>query len=137
MSSAEGGAGWRRDALAEERDTRQERRTVDGDGDGLGESVAIAADKGRDLRKFVVLQDLRAGLFGVDLDNLELEAVGLRNGEDGRGAGVELCDKLASACTSREQSSKTQRKEHAASAYLPGEDLSERRHGCGEAWCWK
>lgn len=97
MSSAGGGASWRR---CDERDTRQWPRTVDGDGDGLGESVAIAADKGRDLSQLVVLQNLRARVIGIDLDSLELEAVGLRNGEDGRGAGVELCDKLASACSS-------------------------------------
>lgn len=76
-------------------DAKEEPLTVDGDGDGLGEGVAIATDEGRNLAELVVLQELLRGVGSVDLDSLKLETVGLCNREDGRGAGVELRDKLA------------------------------------------
>jgi hypothetical protein len=71
--------------------------TVDGDGDALGEDKAISADEGRDLVEGVGLEELLGRLGGVDLDLLKLEVVGLRNGADGRGAGVALCRAARSA----------------------------------------
>ena len=71
----------------------EETRTVDGDGHALGEDVAIRTNKGRDLGERVCLQELGSRLSGVNLDNIEVKAIGLRNREDGGGAGVELCDK--------------------------------------------
>lgn len=64
--------------------------TVDSDGDALGEDKAISADEGRDLVEGVGLEELLSGLGGVGLDLLDLEAVGLRDGADGRRAGVAL-----------------------------------------------
>lgn len=69
---------------------RKASPTVDGDGDALGEDEAISADEGRDLVKGVGLEELFSGLGGVGLDLLEVDAVGLRDGADGRGAGVAL-----------------------------------------------
>jgi hypothetical protein len=65
-------------------------RTVDRNGDALGEDKAISADEGRDLVEGVGLDEVRGRVLGVGLDLLELEVVGLRNGADGRGAGVAL-----------------------------------------------
>lgn len=64
--------------------------TIDRDGDGLGEHKAIGADEGRDLVERVGLQELRRGLGGVGFDLLKLDVVGLRDGADGRRAGVAL-----------------------------------------------
>jgi hypothetical protein len=64
--------------------------TVDSDGDALGEPKAIGTDEGRDLVKGVGLEELGRRLGGVGLNLLELEAVGLRDGADGRRAGVAL-----------------------------------------------
>ncbi len=65
-------------------------RTVDRDGDALGEGEAIGADQGRDLAEGVGGNELRGVVVGVGQDLLEVEAVGLRNGADGRAAGVAL-----------------------------------------------
>ena len=69
---------------------RKHTRTVDSDGDALGENKAISADEGRDLVEGVGLEELLSGLGGVGLDLLDVEAVGLRDGADGRRAGVAL-----------------------------------------------
>ncbi len=58
-------------------------RTVDGNRNALGEDVAIGADEGRDLGKRVVLEVLLSWVGCVRLDNLNVEVVGLRHGEDG------------------------------------------------------
>lgn len=58
-------------------------RTVDSDGNALGEDIAISADKRRNLGKRVVLEVLRARVLRVGLDNLNVEVVGLRHGQDG------------------------------------------------------
>jgi hypothetical protein len=83
--------------LAEEGSLLVLRGNVDGYGDGLGERVAIAADKSRDLAELVVLEELGRGVPSLYLDGLKLEAIGLRDREDGGGAGVELCDKALSS----------------------------------------
>lgn len=64
--------------------------TVDGDGHALGEDVAIGADEGRDLVEGVGLEELSGRVGDVGLDLLDVEVVGLRDGADGRGAGVAL-----------------------------------------------
>lgn len=46
--------------------------------------------EGGNLAELVELQVLGAGGGRVSLDDIELEVVGLRHGEDGRGAGVGL-----------------------------------------------
>lgn len=69
-------------------------RTVDGDGDALGEDITIGADEGWDLAQRVRLQEFLRRLLGIDLDLLELEVVGLRNGTDSRGAGVALGERV-------------------------------------------
>lgn len=69
---------------------KQEKLTVDGDGDGLVQDVAILTLEGRDPAKLVELQVIGGRVGGVDLNDLEVEAVDLRDGADGRGAGVVL-----------------------------------------------
>jgi hypothetical protein len=70
----------------------QEERslTVDGNGNGLGQDVAIGADKDGNLGQRVELEELGSRVDGVDNDSLDVQTVGLRNSEDGRGAGVAL-----------------------------------------------
>lgn len=65
-------------------------RTVDGNGDALRERVAILAKEGGDLAELIGLEVLNGGLGRVSLDELEVDVVGLRDGTDGRGAGVSL-----------------------------------------------
>jgi hypothetical protein len=64
--------------------------TVDGDGNALSEDIAIGAHKGRNFVKRVGLGELRGRVLWVGVNLLEVEVVGLRNGADGRGAGVAL-----------------------------------------------
>lgn len=70
------------------------QRTIDGDGDALKESVAVGTDEGGDLAERVDLLVLLDGSLEVDLDNLEVEVVGLRDSQDGRGAGVRLVSRI-------------------------------------------
>ena len=108
--------------------------TVDGDGDALGEDKAIRADEGRNLVEGVGLEELLGRLGGVDLDLLKLEVVGLRDGADGRGAGVAL-RRAARSATARVNKQWARignptgaRFDHHAT-YRVGEELSER-HLC-------
>lgn len=64
--------------------------TVDGDGHALVQDVAILALEGGDLAKLVELQIVGGRAGGIDLNDLEVEVVGLRHGADGRGARVVL-----------------------------------------------
>lgn len=64
--------------------------TVDGNGNGLGQDVAVGANENGDLGQRVVLEEVGLGLGGVDNDALEVDTVGLRDSENGRGAGVAL-----------------------------------------------
>lgn len=65
-------------------------RTVDGDGDALRESEAILANEGGNLAKAAGLQVLDAGVAALNLNDVEVEVVGLRDRLDGDGAGVTL-----------------------------------------------
>lgn len=80
---------WENSARGGERGQRA-RLTVDGDGHALVENVTVFALEGRDLAQLVELQVLGGGFGGVDLDDVELEVVGLRNGANGRAPGVVL-----------------------------------------------
>lgn len=72
------------------------KRTVDGNGDALGERVAILAEEGRDLAERAGLEVLRRGLGGIGGDALEVDAVGLRDHRNGGAAGVVLCGERVS-----------------------------------------
>lgn len=82
---------WEKSARDERGERGQRARpTVDGNGHALVQNVTILALKGRDLSQLVELQVLGGGLGGVDLDDVKLEVVGLRNGADRRAPGVVL-----------------------------------------------
>lgn len=68
--------------------------TVDGNGHGLGQDVAILALEGGNLAQLVELEVFGADALGwLSLDELEVEAVGLCDGENGGGTGVALENK--------------------------------------------
>lgn len=69
--------------------------TVDGDGNGLGDSEAILALKGRDLAQGADLAVVRAGIerrggLCLCLDQLQVQVVVLGSDQDGDGARVVL-----------------------------------------------
>jgi hypothetical protein len=67
--------------------------TVDSDGDALAEHEAVSALEGRDLSKLVELQVvLRDTLGGLGLDELNVEAILLRDGQERGGTRVTLLD---------------------------------------------
>jgi hypothetical protein len=67
--------------------------TVDSDGDALGEHKAVSALEGGDLSKLVELQVvLRDTLGGLGLDELNVEAILLRDGQERGGTRVTLLD---------------------------------------------
>lgn len=65
-------------------------RTVDGDGNALGESEAVLANKGGDLAKGVGLEVLGGSVANLSLNNVEVNVVGLSHSADGRGSSVVL-----------------------------------------------
>jgi hypothetical protein len=65
-------------------------RTVDGNGNALGQSEAILAEEGRDLAQRMSLEVLNGRVGSVSLDDGEVDVVGLRNHLDGGRAGVVL-----------------------------------------------
>lgn len=68
------------------------RLTVDGDGHALGQNIAVGALESRNLAELVELQVVGAdALAGLGVDALQLQAIGLGDGEDGGGARVLLC----------------------------------------------
>lgn len=67
------------------------RPTVDSNGDALVKDVAIRALESWDLAQLVELQVLGGGLGDIDVDNVEVETVGLRDRLDGSAARVSLC----------------------------------------------
>jgi hypothetical protein len=69
---------------------RERKRTVDSDGNALGESISVLAKEGRNLSKFAGLEMFGRRLGGVSLNNLDLEIVCLRNCQNGSSAGVGL-----------------------------------------------
>jgi hypothetical protein len=69
--------------------------TIDGNGDGLGESEAIGTLEGRDLANGADLAVLSTtveggGRVGLSLDQLQVEVVVLSSDQDGQGATVVL-----------------------------------------------
>lgn len=69
---------------------RKASLTVHSDGNALSEDEAILADEGGNLAERVELQVLGGGAARRDIDDLELEVVGLGHSLDGSGAGVTL-----------------------------------------------
>ena len=75
----------------EEERTRGVALTVDSDGDALGEDKAVSALKGRDLAELVELQVvLRDTLGWLSVDELDVEAILLRDGQERGGTRVTL-----------------------------------------------
>ena len=69
----------------------RDRLTVDGNGHGLGEDIAIGALEGWDLAQAVQLLVVVANALGwLGVDQLDVEVVGLRDGEESGGARVAL-----------------------------------------------
>jgi hypothetical protein len=67
------------------------KRTVDGNGNALGQDVTVSTLKGRDLGELVELEVLVADTLGrLGVDNVEVQAVGLCDGQQGSGTGVTL-----------------------------------------------
>ena len=69
--------------------------TVDSNGNGLGQSEAIGALKGRDLAQGAELDVLcraveRGVGIGIGLDQIQSQVVALRSDQDGNGARVVL-----------------------------------------------
>lgn len=64
--------------------------TVDGNGNALRESEAILAEESGDLAELVGLEVLDSRVGEVSGNDVQVEAVGLRNRLDGGGAGVVL-----------------------------------------------
>jgi hypothetical protein len=68
--------------------------TVDSDGDALGEDKAVSALEGRDLAELVELQVvLRDALGWLSVDELNVEAILLRDGQEGGRTRVTLLDR--------------------------------------------
>jgi len=75
----------------EEERTRGVALTVDSDGDALGEDKAVSALEGRDLAELVELQVvLRDTLGWLSVDELDVEAILLRDGQERGGTRVTL-----------------------------------------------
>jgi hypothetical protein len=70
---------------------KKKRLTVHGNGNALGQDVAVGALKGGDLAELVELQILgRDALLGGRLNRLDVEIVLLGDSEQSRGARVAL-----------------------------------------------
>jgi hypothetical protein len=67
------------------------QRTVDGNGNALGEDVAVGTLEGGDLAELVELEVLGVDTLGrLGVNNVKVEAVGLCDGQQGGGTGVTL-----------------------------------------------
>ena len=67
------------------------QRTVDGNGNALGEDVAVGALEGGDLAELVDLEVLGVDTLGrLGVNNVKVEVVGLCDGQQGGGTGVAL-----------------------------------------------
>lgn len=87
-------SGWRRgeETNCKEKKPKQnscQQRTIDGNGDDLGEVEAVGALEGRDLAKGLDLAVL-SGSVGLSLDQLQVQAVVLSSDQDGDGTTVFL-----------------------------------------------
>lgn len=101
------------------------QRTIDGDGNSLVEDVAISTNEGRDLSERVNLQVLGVLRLGIGRDNLEVEVVGLRNGEDARRARVALQIRFRSVLAPGRRSGN----KYCTSTHIVSVELAER-HLC-------
>lgn len=63
------------------------KRTVDGDGHGLGQGEAISTNEGRNLAKRV---NVKRSLAGGGLNDFEVESIGLSSDDGGDGTAVAL-----------------------------------------------
>jgi hypothetical protein len=74
-----------------EKFSKIKKRTVDGNGNGLVENVAISTDEGWDLAETVVLEVLSIDALGwLNVDDLKIDVVGLGHSPDGSRARVGL-----------------------------------------------
>jgi hypothetical protein len=70
---------------------RNWQRTVDGNGNALGEDVAVGTLEGGDLAELVELEVLSLDTLGrLGVNDVKVEAVGLCDGQQGGGTGVTL-----------------------------------------------
>lgn len=70
---------------------RNWQRTVDGNGNALGEDVAVGTLEGGDLAELVELEVLGLDTLGrLGVNDVKVEAVGLCDGQQGGGTGVTL-----------------------------------------------
>ena len=99
----------------------KERHTVNCNGNGFGQLIAVRSCERRTTAKLVELEILEAGVINIDNDLLEVELVRLRNRFDGNGAWVMLQWEEASVSNNRPLN-----REHAD---LGGIELAER-HDC-------
>ena len=79
---------------------RGKRRTVDCNGNGFGQFIAVCSHERGDLAELVELQVFEAGLFSVDGDFLKVKLVRLGDSFDGNGAWVTLQQR---GCVSNER----------------------------------
>ena len=76
-------------------DQKKIQLTVDGNGNALAQDIAVAALERRDLAQLVELAVVIAHAFrGLGVDDVELEVVGLGDGEQGGRAWVALLSLL-------------------------------------------
>jgi hypothetical protein len=102
------------------------QRTVDGNGNALGEDVAVGTLEGGDLAELVELEVLSLDTLGrLGVNDVKVEAVGLCDGQQGGGTGVTLSGVLAVLYTQKMVEQKWLDK---SEAYRVGVELSERRH---------
>ena len=67
--------------------------TVDSDGNALREGIAVRANECRDLAKLVRALVFLGDVVHINIDNIEVNVVGLRDREDRGGAGILLRNK--------------------------------------------
>ena len=72
------------------RSRRQERLTVDGNGHGLSQNITVSALESWDFAQLVELLVVGGDIAWGGLDKLDVESVGLSDGEEGGGASIAL-----------------------------------------------
>ena len=77
-----------------------QKRTVDGDGNALGESIAVRPNERGDLAELVRILMLLGNVVHINVDNVKVNVVGLRDREDRGGAGVLLWTRALSVARS-------------------------------------
>lgn len=66
------------------------RRTINSDSNELGKGESVVADERRDLSEWVGFEVLGGRVAGIGLNEFHVKAIGLRNHEEGGGAGIAL-----------------------------------------------